>query len=224
MLAGLTVLGPWIAYPIAGTQLMLGSLAGWLTIGVVVSDSIQAMTVTMSRKSESASREVIQWTYYARFLLMGAIVTGMLSSIVSTRKWISGTSLGLRGSEWIHVRPEEAAMEQQLVQGIIESGASHLVFDGHTINRFYFWTGLKPLTNANATLWPFMFSSTELSKLRKSIEESKSLCVVVPSDVPALLPEEKGEIADTRRILYDKTLFDSKYPEGWSIGFRDRKE
>jgi len=224
MLAGLTALGPWIAYPIAGTQLMLGALPGWLTIGVVISDALQAATVAMKSKFETASAKVIDWTPYARILLVGAFVAGFASSIASTKNWISGTSLGLPGSEWIHVASNEAATEQQLVQGIIESGASHLVFDGHTVNRFYFWTGLKPLTNGNATLWPFMLSSNELARLRESVKQSQSLCVVVPSDVPPPLSEAKGEIADSRKILYEETLFDSKHPNGWSIGFRNRKE
>jgi len=223
MLAGLTALGPWIAYPIAGTQLMLGALPGWLTIGVVVSDSLQAITVAMKSKSFASATE-IDWKPCARVLLAGAFVAGFASSIASTKNWISGTSLGLRGSEWIHVAASEAATEQQLVQKIIESGASHLVFDGHTVNRFYFWTGLKPLTNWNATLWPFMLSSKELAKLRESVKRSQSLCVVVPSDVPPPLSEAKGEIADTRKILYEETLFDSKHPGGWSVGFRNRKE
>jgi len=224
MLAGLTALGPWIAYPIAGTQLMLGALPGWLTIGVVVSDSLQAATVAMKSKSEFASAKVIDWTPYARVLLVGAFVAGFASSVASTTNWIYGTSLGLRGSEWIHVAPIEAATEQQLVQEIIESGASHLVFDGHTVNRFYLWTGLKPLTNRNATLWPFMLSSNELAELRESVKRSQSLCVVVPSDVPPPLSEAEGEIAETRKILYEETLFDSKHPNGWSIGFRNGKE
>ena len=224
MLAGLTALGPWIAYPIAGTQQMLGALPGWLTIGVVVSDSMQAITVAMKRKSASAAATVIDWTNYARVLLVGAVVTGFASSISSTTNWIYGTSLGLRGSEWIHVAPIEAATEQQLVQEIIKSGASHLVFDGHTVNRFYFWTGLKPLTNRNATLWPFMLSSKELAELRESVARSQSLCVVVPSDVPPPLSEAEDEIAETRKLLYEKTHFDSKPPMGWSIGFRNGKE
>lgn len=224
MLAGLTALGPWIAYPIAGTQLMLGALPGWLTIGVVVSDSLQAITVAVKSKSRTATVNVIDWTPYARILLVGAFVAGFASSMASTKNWISGTSLGLRGSAWIHVAPNEAATEQLLVREILESGASHLVFDGHTVNRFYFWTGLKPLTNGNATLWPFMLSSNELAKLRESVKRSQSLCVVVPSDVPRPLSEAKGEIADTRKILYEETHFNSKHPDGWMIGFRNGKE
>ena len=224
MLAGMTVLGPWIAYPIAGTQLMLGALPGWLTIGVVISDAMQAISVAMRNQSKADPSKVVDWIAYARILFVGALIAGSASSIGSTTRWFSGASLGLRGSEWIHVAPSEAEAEQKLVRDIVESGASHLVFDGHTLNRFYFWTDLKPLTNANATLWPFMLSPNELARLRRSVERSQSLCVVVPPDVPAPMPEETGEIADTRKALYENRHFDSQHPNGWSIGFRNERE
>jgi hypothetical protein len=222
MLAGMTVLGPWIAYPIAGTQLMLGALPGWLTIGVVVSDSIQAMVFAMKDKSLVGHPKVVDAIYYTRLLLVGALIAGSASSIVSTSSWIFGTSLGLRGCEWIHVAPHEAEAEQKLVRDIIETGASHLVFDGHTLNRFYFWTDLKPLTNANATLWPFMLSPNELTKLRNSVERTQSLCVVVPPDVPAPRPDATGNAAEARWSLYEGTHFDSQHANGWLIGFRSK--
>jgi len=69
-----------------------------------------------------------------------------------------------------------------------------------------------------------MLSSNELAELRESVKQIQSLCVVVASDVTLPLSDAKGEIADARKILYEETLFDSKHPDGWSIGFRNKKE
>jgi hypothetical protein len=223
MLAGMTVLGPWIAYPLAGTQLMLGSLPGWMTMGIVFSDAVFAWGVAR-RVSPSTHSPMLDMNAFARFMLMGSLATGLASSFVSTKSWVAGTSLGLPGSDWIHLASHEAAVEQQIVQDIVATGASHLVFDGHTFNRFYFWTGLKPLTNANATLWPFMLSPAQLAELRQSIAQSRSLCVVVRADIPAPHLEEKGDVADTRKILYEDTRFVPSAPTGWSIGFRSKSE
>lgn len=218
MLAGLTAVGPWIAFPIPGTQLMLGTLPAWLTLGVVASDAMQFMTSTM-RSTNRFVEERQKWISYSRILFGASCAVGLLASFLATTKWIQGESLNLAGSEWIHVDGKEAQLEQTLVRKIQQSGATHLVFDGHAINRMYFWTGLKPLTDANATLWPYMLAPTELEELRKSVDQSRSLCVAVPPDVPR--PQVDSTLqSQTRQSLYRGTSFLFQDPSGWEIGIR----
>ena len=224
MLAGMTVLGPWIAFPVPGTQLMLGTLPAWLTLGVVASDGLRCIAIAMQSNIDNQVSKSPCGPFRASFsmlLLAGSCAIGLASSIASGTRWVCGSSLGFRGSEWIHLDPQNTQLERQIAQEIVNTGASHLVFDGHANNRFFFWTGLKPLTHANATIWPCMFSSKELAELRASLDQNRSLCVVIPPDVPPPSPGATGEISDTRNSLYDSTVFDFRHPSGWSIGIRE---
>ncbi len=219
MLAGMTAIGPWIAFPIPGTQLMLGTLPAWLTLGIVASDGIQSLSLAV-QSPDGFSNEKLKWDSYSRLLFASSFVVGLLSSLLSTAKWIGGESLAFAGSEWIRIESSQAKLEQKLVREIQQTGATHLVFDGHTINRLYFWTGLKPLTDANATLWPYMLSQKELKALGESVEQSHTLCVAVPPDVPRPLDDASLQ-SKTRQSLYDRTVFHFKDPSGWSIGIRE---
>lgn len=221
MLAGMTAIGPWIAFPIPGTQLMLGTIPAWMTLGVVASDFIQYQALADIRIALTTCPRQ-KFLSYSRLLLSSSCVVGALSSFISTTRWINGKSLAINGSEWIHLEPPAAELEQQIVQEICKTGAKHLVFDGHANSRFYFWTGLKPLTSANATIWPYLLSQRELIELKNSVEQSNSLCVVVPPGIPKPLSDLHTTETTTRQSLYNGTVFHFQHPSGWSIGIREK--
>ena len=75
--------------------------------------------------------------------------------------------------------PASFVTEQRaIVDAIVKSKASSLLFEGNNHNRFYFWTGLKPLTLANPTFWPLMLFDAEQDRLANAIDRQSRFCVV----------------------------------------------
>lgn len=209
LLAGVTILSPWIAFPTPGTQVMIGTIPGILCLGVLLGDAIQYLR-SFDLNSALSYR-------MSRFGFGVCCVFGVSICIGNGITWWRNPSLQLPGSEWVHVAPEIAARERSIVKGIEDTGASYLVFDGHTHNRFYFWTKCEPLTNANPTFWPRMLSHDEQLTLRTAIERSSSLCVVVPTESEKLAGSNAPEL---RRVMLSNTDLNDIPPSGWKVGSR----
>lgn len=195
LLLGLVaILSPLIAFPVSGTQVQIGTLPGLIVIGILLGEYFAASakqhpfveTVALSPTYPVAKKWVFACT----------ICTLLSASMVHWVRYTNGQPLGLPGSACMRL-PESIASEQQAISNaIVKSGASHLLFEGTNHNRFYFWTGTKPLTSANPTFWPVMLVDDERHELASAIDRETQLCVVRVPNYEWLYFDHASEIRD----------------------------
>ena len=196
-------LAPAMAYPTPGTQLSLATVFAWIPIAMV----LNKFSHFRATDATSMPRARHVW---------GAALTVALTAVVPWCRWAGNEPLVGRGVSLIRVEPSVANRENALTRAIVDSKAEFLVFDGHNHNRFYFRTGLRPLTAANPTFWPRMLSDEEQSRIIEKIQTCKSLCVVIPPDSETLAGGEAWLVRSEMRLGFQQR----KLIDGWRVGSR----
>jgi hypothetical protein len=188
------ILSPLIAFPVSGTQVQVGTLPGLIVIGILLGEYLVALA--QQRASDPIVERCLRYPIVRKWIFTCTILTFVSASVVHWVRYAKGQPLGLIGSAYMRL-PESIAAEQKAIsKAIVQSGASHLLFEGTNHNRFYFWTGVKPLTPANPTFWPVMLVDGERSALADAIDRNERLCVVRVPNYEWLYFDKATEIRD----------------------------
>jgi len=213
LLLGLVaILSPLIAFPVSGTQVQIGTLPGLIVIGILLGEyfveSAKHHLAGESNRFTSSYPVVKKWVFICTFC------TFVSASSVHWVRYAKGQPLGLPGSAYMRLPASIASEQRAISDAIVQSGASHLLFEGTNHNRFYFWTGAKPLTSANPTFWPLMLAENERHQLADAIDRQSRLCVVRVPNYDWLYFDHASEIRD--RI--DARWESSETIGDWQIG------
>jgi hypothetical protein len=200
-LVSLVCIAPAIAYPTPGTQLSLATAFAWIPMAICLQQSILVLSPTV------APRVLIRTAGIVMLLLLAM-------SVMPWVRWVSNQPLMGEGVSFIRLEPHLAKKENAVTQAILDTKSDYLTFDGHNHNRFYFRTGLRPLTSANPTFWPRMLTEAEQSKLLDRICECDSICVVIPSESDALA----GGFAPLVRREMHRSASKRVVVDDWQVG------
>jgi len=199
----LICLAPAMAYPTPGTQLSLATVFAWLPIAMVLNKFSQGKATDAT--STPRARHVWQ-----------AALTIALIAVVPWCRWAGNEPLIGQGVSLMRLEPTVANRENAVTRAIINCKAEFLVFDGHNHNRFFFRTGLRPLTASNPTFWPRMLSDQEQSRIIEKIQTCNSLCVVIPPDSEKLAGGKASLVRLEMRLGFQQR----ESIDGWQIGSR----
>jgi hypothetical protein len=200
-LVSLVCLAPAIAYPTPGTQLSLATAFAWIPMSICLQQSILALSPTV------APRVLVRTAGIVTMLILAM-------SVMPWFRWASNEPLIGEGVRLIRLDPPLAYKENAVTQAILDTDSAYLTFDGHNHNRFYFRTGLRPLTSANPTFWPKMLTDAEQSKLIDRIRECNSICIVIPSESDALA----GGHAPLVRQEMQRSISKRVVVDDWQVG------
>ncbi len=205
------ILSPLIAFPVSGTQVQIGSLPSIIVLGILLGEFLveQAKYSTFEWHSFTASDWVTR-----RLILSSAVSVVVLAAVVHWIRYTAGQPLNLPGSTWMRLPVAMATEQRSIVDAIQRSGASTLFFEGNNHNRFYFWTGLKPLTAANPTFWPLMLIDQEERQLGEAIDRQSKLCVVRVPQYDWLYHDHATEIRERIEARWQP----SESVGDWEIG------
>jgi len=186
-------MSPWIAFPIAGTQVELGTIPTLVAVGI---------GLWGWRNSRCFDRASYEWLFLQRIQGYGFVAAACLLGGSIWIQWgiyRANTALALPGAYLLRLPEEVVSQEHRLVDEINRISTSswppmqHLVFEGHNNNRFFFWTGLKPLTATNPTFWPRMITPSQEARIVQAIAESAGTCVVRVPDYRLLIGDSAQE-------------------------------
>jgi len=200
-LISLVCLAPAIAYPTPGTQLSLATAFAWIPMAICLQQSILALSPTVAPRALVRSAGIVT-------LLILAM------SVIPWFRWATNEPLIGEGVRLMRLDPPLAKKENAVTQAILDTNSGYLTFDGHNHNRFYFRTGLRPLTSANPTFWPRMLTDAEQSRLIERIRECNSMCVVIPSESDALAA---GHAPLVRREMH-RSVSKMVVVDDWQVG------
>ncbi len=146
-------LSPLVAFPVPGTQVSLGTLPILIALIVSAVDACEHF-------AKEASVETI-----LRRSVLGLTVVLLGVSIVFSNRWLNNTALDQPGCRWVMLESERAEKERVVAERIRSVDSPWLAFDTHNHNRFFFWTGKKPLTSTSPTFWPAMLNENQKEQI-----------------------------------------------------------
>jgi hypothetical protein len=198
-------LGPLLAYPTPGTQLALGTIVTLVGLIVLFHDIV-------------ADVELPVWTKAISVRGMTQMVTAILflAAITSSMRWSAFEPLDQPGCQYVRLEPKRAQREKDVVAAIRSTDAPKLVFDAQNHDRYFFWTGKKPLTAISPTFWPAMITDWQQQRIAEALDREDRVCVVKVGK--QIQPQYSGELRD--KITRDFRLI--KQIDEWQVGIRVR--
>ena len=163
-------IGPLLAYPVAGTQLSLGTIGTLAGLVIVVQDL--ATSVDARKVIGSLSTAVL------RGGVVVALIAIMGSGALVTWRWTQFVPLDQPGCRWVRLNPPRADLERSFAEAIASAPGDWLAFDRQNHNRFHFWSGKKPLTAINPTFWVGMVTPEQTQRIIAAAEIAGEGCVV----------------------------------------------
>ena len=200
-------LGPLLAYPTPGTQLTLGTAVIFVGLIVLFHDVLADAKLPVWTKAISVHR-VIQ---------LVAIVL-VLATVTSSLRWLNYESLDQPGCRYVRLESKRAEREKAVAAAIRSTSASTLVFDAQNHDRYFFWTGKKPLTAISPTFWPAMITDWQQKRIGEALDREEQVCVVKVGK--QIQPQYSGELR--AKIAADFKLI--KQIDDWQIGIRTRSD
>ncbi|MDZ4852678.1 MAG: hypothetical protein SGI77_25595 [Pirellulaceae bacterium] len=171
----IAILSPLIAFPVSGTQVSIGTLPALIVIGILSGESLVERARLVS---SNGSSEWLSPVRLSRLVGFCTAIVLVLSTSAHWARYLSGQPLDLPGTYCLRLPATVVREQRAIVEAIKKCETSNLLFEGNNHNRFYFWTGMRPLTTANPTFWPLMLCESEQQQLAKAIDGQTRLCVV----------------------------------------------
>lgn len=141
-------------YPIAGTQVTLGTLLLVLAYGLCANDAVHSIT-----RHSRITEFVMGLPSAKRVLLQG--LTGVLLIFLFANLWCRLPAvrqdharlrpLDLPGSHRVRMDTETVEMYRALAQYLAAESGTFVTYPG--VNSLYLWTGKRPPTQLNSTGW-----------------------------------------------------------------------
>lgn len=209
MLGSLVCFGSVLAFPTPGTQVAIGTLPCWILLGVLLQDAMNAGS--QSPWWEGAGS---RWAKAATMMVL------LVFAIHTSNRWVHNTPLHLRGASFLRLEASLAEKELAIARAIEETNCDRLVFDGHSHNRFYFWTHTRPLTAANPTFWPRMLTAREQKRWMEQLDRTDKCCIVVPTESTRLAADYMPELRQSLRQHWSEQYS----THGWLIAKRDQDD
>lgn len=190
----LAVLQPLIAYPVPGTQMAIGSLALIVALLTAIHDGIEWL-----RSERHALLPV------SRGALIG--VLGLLLLTVTCRDaylWTERSrmsSLDLDGASRLRLPDETRETERWTVEQLRARADTFVCLpSGH--NSLYLWSGIKPPTGFNTTVWQDLLSDERQREIIAAIDVLQRVCVVFDHSEPPSL-RTHGPLLDYLRQSFE---------------------
>jgi len=172
LLPALALLECLQAYPAAGTQLSLASLALVPVGAVILNDGIRQLK--LGRPEASALIRVVDRIPTAAVLFnMAALLVFALEAAAGFN---AGTPVGLPGAASIRLQAQQASDLRALVAAVDKDCSSFITLPG--MNSFYLWTGQQPPTDVRSEIWMVTLDSSQQRALVGQLDSMSRLCVV----------------------------------------------
>jgi hypothetical protein len=205
LLAAVSVTSIQIAFPVPGTQT---SFASVLFIAVAVLCLLDVL-------DESVEAEPIV-RFVARACSLGLVV-GVLTvaplrtAFAHLAYHRGGWDPGLPGASNLRLTKQESQVLSGLVRGISEQCDAFVSIPG--FNSLHFWTGIKPVTGWNMTVWPYHLTVRQQQDMITALDAHPRPCVIYSRAYDYF---RSGHLA-TERGLFGRHVLATYHPS-WAVG------
>jgi hypothetical protein len=172
LLPALAVLESLQAYPFAGTQLSLASIALIPVAAVILNDGIRQLRLVGAARSAPIQR--LDWVPRAAVLFN--VVVFLVFTLEAAAGFIAATPLSLPGAATTRLQAQDAGNLRALVTAVDKDCSSFITLPG--MNSFYLWTGQQPPTEVRSEIWMVTLDSAQQQALVGQLDSQPRLCVV----------------------------------------------
>lgn len=184
------------AYPVAGSQLSWGTFLIIPILAVAVLEAIRRPRRESAGRFDRIRNHALSLAPAG--LLMAVLLHAAHVFNVRSQLLHNSVPLGIPGAERIEVREDLAAAYRAIVaNGAVHSG---VLFSLPGMYSFNLWTDRPTPTDANATHWFTLLSSSQQESIRARLESDPRACVVVQTQ---LVSELRAYLDASRSPLLD---------------------
>ncbi|HEV2029392.1 MAG TPA: hypothetical protein VGS16_12810 [Candidatus Dormibacteraeota bacterium] len=203
LLAALAVMETLQAYPVAGTQMWLATLALVPVGAITFNDGIRQLRLW------AAGRENQSFLKVAAAVGPGALILNVavwpLFVYLAASGYASGQPLGLPGAGLMRLPPEQASALQSLAAAI-DKDCTNLI----TLPRMpslYLWTGKEGVAQLNDGIWMFSLDAAQQQSVVSQVRDKTGTCIVISQAVADF--EAEGRPIPRRPLIeYIDTAFE----------------
>ncbi|MGH7867183.1 MAG: hypothetical protein ACREP9_06010, partial [Candidatus Dormibacteraceae bacterium] len=169
------------AYPVAGTQVAVGTLLLVLICSICLFDSLSVLlssSVVPSPSQKACFGRMAQWPEAGLIAaLLATFALGWCNPGEQLRRYSSMQPLNLRGCSYRRVDPHQAAQYRAMAK-VLETGCdTFIVLPG--LNSLYFWTAKNPPTYFNISGENTMPSKAQQALVVAALQSSRRSLVVL---------------------------------------------
>jgi hypothetical protein len=176
LLCTIAVLQPLMVYPIPGTQMAVGSLPLLLAVLVGVGDCLRIPGLLGD--GERTFRRVL-----VASLVGLATITIACRDVHLWRQRTQLVPLNLAGAKHLCLPADFVARKRWTVARLQQHADTFLCLqNGH--NSLYLWSGLRPPTGWNTTLWQDLLNDQQQYGVIRALRRHRRVCVVVDRAEP----------------------------------------
>ena len=158
------------AYPVPGTQLVLGTVL-FVPLALVMIASVQEALSARTRSTKAAQPSFVRRAVLAVFAVAAAVNLGVQAQGYYAR----GVPLDLPSARSVRTTERNVATYRWLTANMRENCDAFLTTPG--LNSLYFWTELAPVSPLNTTIWPLLFDDVQQRQILTVAERVDRFCV-----------------------------------------------
>jgi hypothetical protein len=169
----IAVMQPLIACPVAGTQLVPGSILLVVVAAVCVGDGLSALVQPIVRSSASA------WPKQSLEIICAVLLLAPFAreTLQLRESYAALTPLELPGAAHIRLTPEEVRVYHQIVAELAKPEVkSFLTLPG--MDSLYLWAQKPPPNELNVSAWIVLLDDSEQERIWRAAQKFSGLKVV----------------------------------------------
>jgi hypothetical protein len=164
----------------AGEQVDWAALMPITASAVLLADGMNGLAREIDRGTLSRWAGLVAGSIgIALSICLFTVVGG--SALMRMEQWRSSQPVNLQGSQWLRLRPVEAARLTSMVTALAQNCRTVLMLPG--LYSFSIWSGVPPLEQRRINGWPFWWPDEVLEHEMRDIRDQDDGCVLVSRDV-----------------------------------------
>jgi hypothetical protein len=171
------------AYPVAGTQVAVGTCLLVIAYTVCLADAVRGLGAfewIANRLGPNRAKAAA-----AKSWLLGACVLFLFANLWSKphvwrERYVQLIPLDLPGTQRLRLERESVDVHQALIGYLAASSDTFITYPGY--NSFYFWTGKRPPTFWNATGWGPLSEAQRLEVL-VALRRAKRAMIIIHENI-----------------------------------------
>ncbi|HWM54467.1 MAG TPA: hypothetical protein VNO20_03670 [Solirubrobacterales bacterium] len=176
LLPPLAVLQALHAFPVAGSQLMLGTFLAIPVGAICVANGVRGLIGVLEDERERHAALALGAVAGSALLLFTGNAT-LREPLRSARAaYDARVPLDLPGERKVRLPQEEVNLYRDISAAIERNCGSFLTLPG--LNYFYIWTDQEPPTGYNATDWMNLFDDAHQRRVIEDTREIRGLCLL----------------------------------------------
>jgi hypothetical protein len=185
-------------FPVAGSQVGIAAAPMILWAFLCISDGIAGLRTSSSRTSQDFGEGLrLDAVIGGAFLVLFAGASIALSArLVPRSAWVSRfppASTGLRGSEWLHLPPEQANTFESIARNVGTNCSALFSMPG--MGSFNIWSGVPTPNGWNVSAWMRVIGPERQAEILNIMKANSQTCAILNRSIMGTWANDEAGVA-----------------------------